>query len=126
MAEAYLKKYAGEIFITESAGLEAGTLNPFAIEAMKLEGVDISKNLTKSVFDFHKEGKHYDYVITVCDEASASACPVFPGVHKKINWSFLDPSQFSGTNEERLAMTLKVRDKIKTAVLNFIEEIKSK
>jgi arsenate reductase (thioredoxin) len=122
MAEAYLKKFGGDKYFAESAGLEAGTLNPFAVEAMKEEGIDISQNKTKSVFDFFKEGRLYHYVVTVCDEASAAQCPVFPGVHKKISWSFPDPSAFAGSHEERLSATRAVRDTIKAAVQKFISE----
>lgn len=120
MAEAYLKKFGGEKFIVESAGIESGSLNPFAVEAMSRDGIDISGNKTKSVFDFHKEGKAYDYVITVCDEGNAARCPVFPGLHKKLHWNFEDPSSVIGTPEEKLAVALKVRDQIKTKVLEFI------
>lgn len=120
MGEAYLKKFANDLFMAESAGLEAGTLNPFAIKAMAIDGIDISQNKTKNVFDFHREGKSFDFVITVCDEANASRCPLFTGPHKKINWSFEDPSSFIGTEEEQLIMTIKIRDQIKTAVLDFI------
>ncbi|MEP7264221.1 MAG: arsenate reductase ArsC [Bacteroidota bacterium] len=123
MAEAYLKKFGENKFHVESAGLEAGKLNPLAVEVMQEEGIDISKNETKNVFDFFKEGRLYEYVVTVCDEASAAQCPIFPGVHKKINWSFTDPSSLTGTQEEKLATTREVRNKIKTAVLNFIAEI---
>jgi len=123
MAEAYLKKYGGDRFIVESAGLEAGKLNPLAVEVMLEDGLDISQNQTKSVFDFFKEGRIYQYVVTVCDEASAARCPIFPGIHKKINWSFADPSSLSGTQEEKLAATRQVRDKIKSAVIALSKEL---
>jgi len=123
MAEAYMKKFGGDKFFVESAGLEAGKLNPLAVEVMKEDGIDISNNKTKDVFEFFKEGRYYHYVITVCDEASAAKCPIFPGVHEKINWSFTDPSALTGTNEEKLAVTREVRDKIKEAVINLIEKI---
>jgi arsenate reductase len=123
IAEAYMKKYGGGKFIVESAGLEAGKLNPFAVEAMKQEGIDISQNKTKDVLDFFKEGRYYDYVVTVCDEASAAQCPVFPGVHEKINWSFADPSAFTGSDEEKLDQTIEVRNKIREAVKSLIEKL---
>lgn len=123
MAEAYLKKIGGEKFQAESAGLEAGKLNPLAVEVMKEDGIDISSNTTKDVFDFFKEGRLYQYVVTVCDEANAARCPIFPGMHKKINWSFADPSQFVGTYEEKLQQTREVRDKIKEAVLALTKEL---
>ncbi|MEI6815356.1 MAG: arsenate reductase ArsC [Bacteroidota bacterium] len=122
MAEAYLKQFGGERFFAESAGLEAGNLNPYAVEAMMEDGIDISNNKTKDVFEFFKEGRLYNYVITVCDEGSAAACPLFPGVHEKMNWSFEDPSQFAGTYEERLQKTKEVRDLIKQNILQFIKQ----
>ena len=120
MAEAFLKEYGGERYHVESAGLEAGKLNPLAVEAMNEVGIDISRNKTKNVFDFQKQGRTYDYVITVCDEASAARCPVFAGRHIKLNWGFPDPSQFSGTQQERLEQTRKVREQIKDAVNGFV------
>jgi arsenate reductase len=122
MAEAYLKHFGGEKFQVESAGLEAGKLNPLAVEVMKEDGIDISKNETNDVFDFFKEGHLYNYVITVCDAGNSDKCPIFPGINKKINWNFTDPSSLIGSHKEKLAVTRDVRNKIKEAVLNFIKE----
>ena len=101
MAEAYMKKFGGEIFHAESAGLEPGKLNPLAIQVMKEDGIDISNNPTKDVFEMYKQGKLFNYVITVCDPKASESFPVFPGVLKKINWSFDDPSKFTGSQEEK-------------------------
>lgn len=124
IAEALLKRMAGDRFEVESSGLEPGELNPLAIEVMKEIGIDISGNKTKSVFDFYKQGKRYDYVITVCDGAQAQKCPVFPGTTatRRINWSFDDPASFKGTWEERLEKTRQVRDKIKQEIGQWGEE----
>jgi arsenate reductase (thioredoxin) len=124
MAEAFLKFYSGENFEAESAGIEAGKLNPFAVEVMKEIGIDISNNKAKSVFDFHQQGKTYDYVITVCDEGNAAKCPIFHGLHKKLHWNFDDPSSFQGDENEKLIFTRKVRDEIRNAVLEFIKDVK--
>lgn len=123
MAEAYLKKMGGDKFEVESAGLEAGNLNPFAVAVMKEEGIDISGNQTNNVFDFFKQGKLYRYVITVCDKDASDRCPIFPGMSEKINWSFSDPSSFVGTEEEKLQETRKVRDQIKKAVQDFVKQL---
>ena len=124
MAEAYLKKYASDKFDAESAGLEPGTLNPLAIEVMKEDGIDISGNPTNDVFDFFKQGKIFQYVVTVCDPKASESCPVFPGMMEKMNWEFSDPSKFDGTHEEKRRQTRIVRDQIKEAVLNFIKKYK--
>ena len=122
MAEAFLNKLAGDRFEAESAGLKKGTLNPVVVEAMKEIGIDISKNQTKDVSGFFKKGRIYSNVITVCDEASAERCPVFPGLEKQLHWSFSDPSQFQGTHEERLAQTRRLRDEIKYKIEEFIKQ----
>lgn len=125
MAEAFLKQMAGDKFEAESAGLEPGKLNPLVIEVMKEAGIDISQNKTKSVFDSYKQGKQYDYVITVCDESQAGACPVFPGKGERLHWGFPDPSIFQGSWEEKLAKTREVRDQIETKIKDrFITDCK--
>jgi arsenate reductase len=126
IAEAYLKYYGGSKFDVESAGLEPGILNPAAVEVMKEEGIDISKNKTKSVFDFFKNGKMYSYVITVCDETAAERCPIFPGVCKRLHWSFPDPAAVEGSSEKKLSGTRIIRDQIKEKILSWINELEIK
>jgi arsenate reductase len=123
MAEAYMKKFGSDRFEPESAGLEPGNLNPLAVEVMLEDGIDISNNPTKDVFDLVKQGKSFFYVVTVCDAKSSERCPIFPGVHKIINWDFADPSKASGSLEEKLVQTRVVRDEIKAAVKKFIQEV---
>ena len=126
MAEAFLKEYGNGQFEVESAGLEPGSLNPIVIEVMLQEGIDISSNQTKDVFDFFKQGRIFEYVITVCDAKKAESCPIFPGMVKIINWSFDDPSKFEGTHQEKIAQTTVVRDLIKQSVQNFIQDLDNK
>jgi len=120
MAEAFLNHLAGDRFEAESAGLEAGTLNPIVVEAMKEVGIDISQNKTKEVFDLFKQGKKFEIVITVCDEASAEKCPFFPTQKEKLNWSLPDPSRFEGSYTDKLVQVRMVRDAAKKKVEDFI------
>jgi arsenate reductase len=123
MAEAFLNQICGTEFEAHSAGLEPGKLNPVVVEVMKEVGIDISGNQTKSVFDMIKSGKMFAYVITVCDEASAERCPIFPGVTTRLHWSFPDPSGFQGTREEKLVKTREVRDAIKEKIEQWCAEV---
>jgi arsenate reductase len=123
MAEALLKKIAGERFEAESAGLEPGTLNPLAVEVMKEIGIDISQNKTKSAFDLFNEGRLYTHVITVCDETSAEQCPFFPGITTRLHWSFADPSSFTGTQEEKLEKTRQVREAVREKIEAWLTEL---
>ena len=123
IAEAFLKQMAGDKFEAESAGLEPGNLNPVVVEVMKEVGIDISQNKTKSVFGFYKQGRQYDYVVTVCDESQSGKCPVFPGGGQKLHWGFDDPSRFEGTHEEKLQQTRAVRDAIKHKVKEWLKTL---
>ena len=122
MAAAFLKQVTGDRFDVESAGLEPGKLNPLAVAAMRDAGIDISGNPTQSVFDLFESGRRFDYVISVCDAASAERCPVFPGVATRMNWSFADPSAFKGTDAERLMKTIVVREEIRAKVRQWAAE----
>src|SRR5438093_2151713 len=122
MAEAFLNRVCGEEFEAHSAGLEPGNLNPIVVEATQEIGIDISHNKTKAVFDVFKSGKMVACVITVCDETSAERCPVFPGVSKRLHWSFPDPSSFQGTHEAKRAKTREVRDLIKARIEEWCGE----
>ena len=123
MAEAFLKQLGGDRFQVESAGLEPGKVNPLAVEAMRRAGIDIAGARTQSVFDLFKSGRLFHYVISVCDEASAERCPIFPGVTKRLNWSFADPAAFVGTEEERLVQVSRVRDEIRDQVQGWLEDV---
>lgn len=126
MAETFLNSLGGELFEAQSAGFEPGNMNPLVVEVMREIGYDLSNNETNSVFDFFKEGRRYNYVITVCDEGAAQRCPLFPGITQRINWSFEDPSSFEGTYEEKLAKTRVVRDTIKAKVEEFLAGVQNK
>ena len=121
MAEAYLNHFGEGRFEAESAGLEPGILNPRVVQVMKEDGIDISRNETKSVFDLFKRGGLYSFVVTVCDETSADKCPIFPGVAKRLHWSFTDPASLSGTEDEKLERTREIRDEIKRKVKSWID-----
>ena len=125
MAEAFLNQLNNGKFKAESAGIEKGKLNPYVIRAMQEVGIDISNNETKEVFDLFKQGRLYQAVITVCEKEAAERCPIFPGMVKRIAWSFPDPSKFAGNDDEILAKVRMVRDEIKEKVIQFMEEANS-
>ncbi|HAR64180.1 MAG TPA: arsenate reductase ArsC [Candidatus Margulisbacteria bacterium] len=120
MAEEYLTLYGGEKFEVESAGLEPGTLNPIVVDVLKEDGIDISGKKTNDAFEFFREGRAYNYVVTVCDETSGERCPLFPGKSERLHWSFTDPSSFMGTYEEKLEKTRAVSQEIKAKIKEFL------
>jgi arsenate reductase (thioredoxin) len=122
MAEAFLIDICGAEFEVQSAGLEPGMLNPLAVEVMREAGFDISKNKTQAVFDVFKSGQLFAYVVTVCSEAEAGGCPIFPGPTKRLHWPFADPSKVEGTPEEKLEKVRQIRDAILARAEQFCAE----
>jgi arsenate reductase len=125
MAEAYLNALGGGRFEARSAGIEPGKLNPVVVEALRLDGIDISHNRVKAVEEFIDRGEKFDYLITVCDETAAERCPFVPGTGKRDHWGFPDPSAITGTVEERLAAILPIRDAIKQRIEEFIITVRA-
>jgi arsenate reductase len=117
MAEGFLRSLAGERFEVASAGTEATRVQPLAIRAMADVGIDLSGHRSKVVDEFVEQS--WDYVITVCDAAN-EACPVFPKKSSRLHWSFEDPSQATGSADERLEVFRRVRDQIKRRITDWI------
>ena len=113
MAEGLLRHLASDHFEVMSAGTQATHLRELAVKAMDELGIDILGQESKTLKRYL--GDSFDYVITVCDEAK-EACPAFPGARERLHWSFKDPAQASGTEEERLQVFRSVRDEIKERI----------
>jgi len=89
-----------------------------AIEVMREIGIDISGQRSKSISVF--DGWTFDYVITVCE---GNACPFFVGeIGLSLAWSFEDPAEVSGTDDEVLGVFRKVRDEIKDSMQRFVAQ----
>jgi arsenate reductase (thioredoxin) len=120
MAEGLLRSIAGKSLHVFSAGAQPSVVNPLAIHAMAERGIDISHHRSKSVKEFFDQP--FDYVITVCDNA-AESCPIFLGKAERIHWGFPDPAAVIGTDEERLAAFVRVRDNLEATLKEWSESI---
>jgi hypothetical protein len=49
-------------------------------------------------------------VITLCDEAEAACTTIFPGFAQRLHWSFEDPAEVTGSEDQKLAKFREVRD----------------
>lgn len=120
IAEEYLRRYGGDLFDVESAGLIPGALSPLVVDALAEEGIDISRKAPRSVFDLYRTGNTYSYVITVCSREAEENCPVFPGPVRRQSWPFPDPTKFEGSAEEVSKRVRELRDVIREAVVQFV------
>jgi arsenate reductase len=120
MAEALLRKLAGDRFEPHSAGLEPKGVHPLTVQVLKEEGIDISDAKSTDVREYLGH-KLFPDLITVCSHAD-SACPtVFPGVQRRYHWPFEDPAAVKGTDEQKLAAFRKARDQIKQRIKEWLD-----
>jgi arsenate reductase len=122
MAEAFLKRYAGDTFDVQSAGLEPKGINPCTVRVMAEVGYDMSGHRSKSLREFMGH-THSRYVITVCGHADAYCPQGLWSSGQKLHWPFDDPAAFVGSDEEKLAQFRLIRDQIDQKILAWLKEI---
>ncbi len=111
MAEAFLREAAGDTLEVASAGSKpSGYVHPLSIRAMAAAGIDIANSRSKSLAEFLD--CTVETVITVCGNAD-QVCPIFPGQRHRYHWAFEDPADALGSEEEKLAEFIRIRDEIR-------------
>lgn len=119
IADGYLKHFAGNKAEVYSAGVETHGVNPRAIAIMKEDGIDISNHTSNNIDEYM--GIHFDFIITVCDNAK-ERCPYFPSNAVKFHHNFPDPAKAQGTEEEIVTEFRKVREMIKQYCQEFVNK----
>lgn len=118
MAEAYFNFYAKGRGLFFSAGVENTDINPYAIEVMAEDNIDLNEHSSKSIEAF--KDIPFDHVITVCDPEDKS----FLSDLDYVNWHHLpviDPASLTfATEEEKVTAFRNTRDELKRIVLRFI------
>lgn len=122
IAEAILRKYAGDKFEVFSAGLEPKGINPYTRQALQEIGITLEGHYAKHVSEYI--GKlNFGYLITVCSDAEDKCPATFPGISHRLHWSFEDPAAFVGSDEEKLQKFRDVRDRIDRQIRNWLTDL---
>lgn len=122
MAEALLRKHAGDRFKVHSAGLESDRVHPMVAPVMAEVGVDVSGQRSKNVKEYLGYLPVY-YLIIVCANAESRCPSIFPGMRERFFWPFDDPAAAEGSEEERMAVFRRVRDEIDERLRAWLAEI---
>lgn len=98
-----------------------GAVHPLALEVLRICDVPIAGLRSKNWDEFAAEGApHLDVVITVCDQAAAEACPLWPGGPVKVHWGLPDPAVVQGSRDEQLAAFAKTFTSIEKKIDAFL------
>jgi protein-tyrosine-phosphatase len=102
MAEAILNRVGAGKFRAYSAGSQPkGKIHPETLRLLKSLGYDVQDYRSKSWAEFvAPEAPKFDFVFTVCDNAAAESCPVWPGRPMTAHWGIPDPAEATGTQAE--------------------------
>ncbi len=102
MAEALLNWKGRPIFSAFSAGSHpSGTVRPEALAQIEAARIPAGDFRSKNWDEFAKPGApRMDFVFTVCDNAAAEVCPVWPGQPMTAHWGVPDPAAVTGPLEE--------------------------
>jgi protein-tyrosine-phosphatase len=106
MAEAILGREGRGRFRAFSAGSQPkGKVHPFVIDLLRKLNYDVSGLRSKDWKEFSRpDAPKLDFAFTLCDDAAAETCPVWPGQPMTAHWGLPDPAAATGNAAEvRLA-----------------------
>jgi arsenate reductase len=122
LAEAYLNARGKDRFRAFSAGSRPnGRVNPFALELLRANRLDVSGLRSKSWDEFAAPGApKLDFVFTVCDNAAGEACPLWPGHPVTAHWGVEDPAAVGGSDDEKRAAFRKAYCELSRRIDGFL------
>lgn len=124
LAEAYLNAAGKGRFTAYSAGSRpAGRVNPFALELLRKNGLPSAGLRSKSWDEFAgANAPRFDFIFTVCDNAAAEPCPLWPGRPITAHWGVDDPAAVTGSDEEKRRAFMRAFTELGARIDRFIAE----
>jgi arsenate reductase len=109
MAEAILNFLGRPKFKAFSAGSHpVGNVNPLALALLEKNRFPTTGLRSKDWSEFSQPGAPFlHFVFTVCDQAAAEPCPVWPGQPMTAHWGVHDPAAVQGSDEDKRRAFLK-------------------
>lgn len=122
MAESILNFVGRPKFKAYSAGSHpAGSVNPFALALIEKNRLSTAGLRSKDWNEFSRPGAPFmHFVFTVCDQAAAEVCPVWPGQPMTAHWGVVDPAALQGSFEDKRMAFLKAYTELHRRISIFI------
>lgn len=99
-----------------------GAVHPLALETLRTHGIATGGLRSKSWDEFAAPGAPpIDFVFTVCDNAAAEACPLWPGHPATAHWGIADPAAIEGTHAERQRAFTDAFAELKRRITTWVE-----
>lgn len=108
LAEAIMNRAGRGRFKAWSAGSHPkGQVHPQALKLLQTLNYPMEGLRSKSWDGFEAPGApHFDFIVTVCDNAAGEVCPIWPGKPVRAHWGIPDPAAVEGSpSEVSLAFT---------------------
>jgi arsenate reductase len=121
MAECAINRWGRGVFKGFSAGSHPkGSIHPLTLELLKELNYETTNLRSKSWDEFAVAGSpHLDFVFTVCDQAAAEQCPVWPGQPISAHWGVADPAAFEGTIEQTRRFFFRIYSELENRIKIF-------
>ena len=122
LAESIMNRLGKGQFHGYSAGSHPnGRVNPVALSLLKQLDFPVDGLRSKSWDEFATPGSpHFDFVITVCDNAAGEVCPVWPGHPMTAHWGIPDPAAVEGSDVEKMTAFRQAFRAMETRIKLFL------
>jgi arsenate reductase (thioredoxin) len=122
MAESILDSLGKPKFKAFSAGSHpTATVNPLALALLEKNRLPTEHLRSKNWNEFSRpDAPFLHFVFTVCDQAAAEPCPVWPGQPMTAHWGVHDPGAAQGSDEDKRKAFFKAYTELHRRISLFI------
>jgi protein-tyrosine-phosphatase len=112
MAAGLFQQMFGKSAYVDSAGVQKGELDPFAVAVMEEIGIDIARHKPVTFEELDDvEGLSFDLIVTLSPPAHHKALELTRTIAADVEyWPTVDPTGIEGNREQRLEAYRAVRD----------------
>lgn len=122
LCEALLNRFGeGKIRAYSAGSQPKKETNPFALKLLQGRGYDTGFARSKSWDEFvGRDAPEMDLIFTVCANAAAEACLVWPGHPATVHWGIPDPAAATGSDEDIMAAFETAYEQLEVRVTAFL------